>query len=116
MKKAFCARLGVALACLALCAGSASAETGGRWENEYEAYGRKITVNVEICVPEKEQIPFLAVAPMEELPAGETEKYKEYFGSMDRSGSESAFPAKETGLLLITAIMFIIPTCPMRKR
>ena len=100
MKKSFCTRLGVALACLALCAGSASAETGGRWENEYEAYGRKITVNVEICVPEKEQIPFLAVAPMEELPARETEKYREYFGSMDRSGSESVFSSKRNRIII----------------
>ena len=100
MKKSFCTRLGVALACLALCTGSASAETGGRWESEYEAYGRKITVDVEICVPEKEQIPFLAVAPMEELPAGETEKYKEYFGSMDRSGSESAFSSKRNRIII----------------
>ena len=91
MNKTFLARLGLVLACLVLCAGNASAETGGRWENEYEAYGRKITVDVEISVPEKERIPFLAVAPAEELPAGESEKYREYFGSLDRSGSEYAF-------------------------
>ena len=91
MNKTFVARLGIIVACLVLCVGSAFAETGGRWESKYEAYGRKITVNVEISVPEKEQIPFLAVAPAEELPAEEAEKYREYFGSLDRSGSEYTF-------------------------
>ena len=91
MNKTFVARLGIIVACLVLCVGSAFAETGRRWESKYEAYGRKITVNVEISVPEKEQIPFLAVAPAEELPAEEAEKYREYFGSLDRSGSEYTF-------------------------
>ena len=91
MNKTFVARLGIIVACLVLCVGSAFAETGGRWENEYEAYGRKITVDVEISVPETEQIPFLAVAPAEELPAEEAEKYREYFGSLDQSGSEYTF-------------------------
>ena len=95
MNKTFVARLGLVLACLVLYAGSAFAETGGRWESEYEAYGRKITVDVEISVPETEQIPLLAVAPAEELPAEETEKYREYFGSLDRSGSEYTFFSRE---------------------
>ena len=91
MNKTFFARLGLILTCLVLCTGNASAGTGGRWKNEYEAHGRKIAVDVEIDVPETEQIPVLAVVPAEELPAEETEKYREYFGSLDRSGSEYTF-------------------------
>ena len=94
MKKTFWARLGAILACLALCDGSAGAETGGRWEGEYTAYGRKITVSVEITVPDQERIPFLAVAPAAELPAEEAAQYREYFSRLDRSGNETVFSSR----------------------
>ena len=75
-------RLFPILACLILCAAPAAAEEN-RWMAEYQAYGRTIRVDAEITVPAKDSFPFLAVEPMNELSAGEVEKYSTAFAALD---------------------------------
>ena len=55
--------------------------TSSRWEQTYEAYGRTIRVNTDIVIPDMEQIPLLAVQPMEPLPEEEVQKYEEMFST-----------------------------------
>ena len=55
--------------------------TSSRWEQTYEAYGRTIRVITDIVIPDMEQIPLLAVQPMEPLPEEEVQKYEEMFST-----------------------------------
>ena len=53
MKKTIWARMGAVLACLALCAGSASAETGGRWEKCDVSKDAELKKKLKDCPKEK---------------------------------------------------------------
>ena len=90
MKKAPCVRLCLFLACCVLCPGVRDALAGGgtaeadRWEAEYMAYGRRISVSADISVPETDTIPLLAVEPMDELPAADAARFRDFFDRLNR--------------------------------
>jgi len=87
--KNICRRLYLLLTCFVLCCTitqmSAKSESAGKWENEYKAYGRTIKVDVDISVPGKDKMPFLAIKPMNDLSSDETDRFQKFIDTLDKN-------------------------------
>ncbi len=71
-------------------------ESAEIWENEYKAYGRTIKVNVDLTVPEKDIMPFLAVEPMNELSPEETDRFQKFIYTLDNNVENKIVNRKST--------------------
>jgi len=102
--KYVCRRLYLLLTSFVLCCAitqmSAKGESAGKWENEYKAYGRTIKVNVDISVPGKDKLPFLAIEPMNELSSEEIETFQAYFKNIDKSDKKYTFRNKKNKTII----------------
>jgi len=70
---------------------AAKCEGINKWNNEYKSYGRTININVDISVPDKDKIPFLAIEPMNELSAEDLQKNKDIFDNLNQTDDQYTF-------------------------